>query len=491
MIRLRRACSWLGLLALGALVAFQAYAFYFRLPLSLGPRVILQPWLQRLGYLPYEEIIDLHMPLMPLLLQGLSILGRSELQLAKLVVVGLLSLTTLLTYFFASRAFGQGLGLWAVVFLMIWAPFYSFGKLWHESFLAPAYLLYLFFLRPGEPARPTARAILLGLLGGGMILTKQHAVLPFLAVLLIEFLNGLVVRRAFWRVLREVFLIGIAAAIPLLLYAGYQFWHTGTLEGFIYWTFFYNLQGDYKSLSVQSPTSIQLSLLASCALLLPAAAAGLMHRIRKGCLAWYQPIAWFLLMGAACVTAYPRFGTFHLQPAVPFLALLSTFAISQLTSVPGASRWAGWGVALGLSCYWIFTVGAAYLPVFHPDQPRVIGEYSNLEPAALQLRQQMKTGETLFVFMDDESLSNLYYLAGRMPPRFWIFHYPWYMQATVKQRILKELAAAPPDWVVYSPKTWDARRYAPEIDDYILQHYQEQLKLDGNGGKLRLLRKKD
>ncbi|MBE0697529.1 MAG: hypothetical protein IH586_11465, partial [Anaerolineaceae bacterium] len=125
------------------MLIFQAYAFYYRLPLSLGPRVILQPWMQRHGYLPYEEVVDLHMPLMPLLLQGLSGLGLGELRLAKMMVVGLLTLTTILTFHFARRFVGLGYAVWAVFFIAVWSPFFNFGKLWHESFLTPAYLCYL------------------------------------------------------------------------------------------------------------------------------------------------------------------------------------------------------------------------------------------------------------------------------------------------------------------------------------------------------------
>ncbi len=56
MIEKRR--SWLPLLAwsgLAALILFQAWAYYFRLTLSLGPRVIAQPWFLQNHMILYEN----------------------------------------------------------------------------------------------------------------------------------------------------------------------------------------------------------------------------------------------------------------------------------------------------------------------------------------------------------------------------------------------------------------------------------------------------
>lgn len=69
-----RARNWLPLLVLAGLsglLIFQAYAYYYRLPLSLGPRVILQPWLLQHGFIMYENIVDMHSPLMPMILAAL------------------------------------------------------------------------------------------------------------------------------------------------------------------------------------------------------------------------------------------------------------------------------------------------------------------------------------------------------------------------------------------------------------------------------------
>ena len=135
--------SYLPWLGLAALLLYQAWLFYFKMTLSLGPRVIFEPWALRNGYFIYENITDLHSPLMPWLLAVLGYIVPNGLRLAKLTLVGLLSLSTLFTFLVARRHSGVWAGLAAAALFVLWAPAIGFGKLWYEAFLAPAYLVYL------------------------------------------------------------------------------------------------------------------------------------------------------------------------------------------------------------------------------------------------------------------------------------------------------------------------------------------------------------
>src|SRR5512133_2113246 len=111
------------LLALLGLVTFQGYAYYFRLTLSLGPRVILQPWLLRQGYLLYEQIADEHSPLVSLLLAAAApLLPGDGPSLAKWALVLLLSATTLLVFWAGRRYGGSRAGLLAALFFVCWSP---------------------------------------------------------------------------------------------------------------------------------------------------------------------------------------------------------------------------------------------------------------------------------------------------------------------------------------------------------------------------------
>ena len=121
MIEKRR--NWLSLLAwsgLAALILFQAWAYYFRLPVSLGPRMIVQPWFLQNDLILYEQMADQHMMLVPLLFVPLRLLIPDGLQLAKLVQVALISVSTLLTFVAGRRTAGWLGGLLAAFFFVAW-----------------------------------------------------------------------------------------------------------------------------------------------------------------------------------------------------------------------------------------------------------------------------------------------------------------------------------------------------------------------------------
>ena len=90
-------------LGLGGLIIFEVWAYWSWLNLSLGPRVILQPWMLQNGFVPYEHIVDLHSPLMPMIIAALRQLEADGLKLAKLVLLSLITLTTVLTYITGTR----------------------------------------------------------------------------------------------------------------------------------------------------------------------------------------------------------------------------------------------------------------------------------------------------------------------------------------------------------------------------------------------------
>lgn len=484
----RRTAEFLAWAAFLALVVFQAYAYAYRLTLSLGPRVILQPWLQRMGYIAYENISDLHMPLLPLLLQCLQPVVGNGLTAARLLQLGLLSTTTLLVFFHARRSVGPWGGVWAAFFFVIWTPAFQFGKLWHESLLAPLYLLFLFFYTPGAEKKGLGWSVGVGLLGGLTLLVKQHAGLVFAAFLAWQLVTARAFRRPLAQALREVVIAGCFAALPLAGYLLYQYLIAGTLEGFLYWTIGYNLSGVYQDLSDLSPTLGQLSMVISSALLVPAAFLVSPSGEKKAAPAWLLPGFWLVLALTASATAYPRYGEFHLQPALGLVAILSAYALVGALRLPGPARRLGLGVGLALSFYWLVSVGSAYRVVFQPAQAREIHEYTTLRPLVTQVREVMEPSQRLFIFMDDESLSNLYYFTGSPPPELWIFHYPWYLVDWVKQRILTDLAKDPPDWVLYDA-TWGADTYAPEIVAYLNQHYRVERSLTWQGRRVSLMRR--
>lgn len=489
-VRLRNWLPGLSLLALSGLLALQAFAYGARLTLSLGPRVILEPWLLRQGYVLYEETADLHSPLLPLLLSAVWPLFPDGLTMAKTVLVVVVSVATCLTYLAGKRDAGWMGGVWAAWFFVVWSPTFVFGKLWHEAFLTPLYSLILLSYDPAAMRRSPRSLLWLGFLGGAAIMIKQHAVVVLAALVLWNALAGRRRGRSVRAILHDTMLIGLAALLPLIAFIAYQLARAGTLRGLLYWTLGYNLTGPYHEMAALRPMLSQVGTMASVALLLPAALLHWMAGPRQDEGAWLR-LGWgLILLATSVVTAYPRFHFFHLQPALPILAWLSVQTLAAALRGHGTSRTFAAGTALALSLYWALTAGAGYRAVLEQEEQYVY-EYSNLIPVAEEVLRHTAPGERIFIFPDDEATANLYYLTGALPPKPWIFTYPWYMMDWVEEEILSHLETDPPDWIVSFPERWDIEDHAPRVMDYIAKAYRQDTPLTWEQGQGWLLQRKN
>ena len=305
------------------LLVFQVWAYTFELQLSLGPRVIMQPWLLGRGFVMYENIADLHSPLMPLLIAALTPLIPDGLILAKLILITLLSLSTVLTFVAGYRKIGWLGGLGAACFFMAWAPAFGFGKLWYESFLTPLYLLLFLCYDQAIDPRPVKSGLLIGFICGLAILFKQHAVIVAVALFIWSALNSWYSQRSIIKLIGEIGLMSFSAMLPISVYLVYQFFQAGSLASFLFWTIGYTLTGNYKSLAVQWPTWTQIGLMTSCGLLLPAALWGVFESKRRQDKTWFPLGLGLILLITGSGTAYPRFELMHLQAVLPILALVT------------------------------------------------------------------------------------------------------------------------------------------------------------------------
>jgi hypothetical protein len=277
--------------------------------------------------------------------------------------------------------------------------------------------------------------------------------------------------------------------LPVLAFGVYQVVRAGTLDGLLYWTLWFNATGEYRSMAAQHPTLIEIGAIVSAFLLIPAAVLNLADSKKKGDRAWQDFAVVLLLLGTGCISAYPRFGFFHLQPTLPMAALASSLTLAHARRSVSGGRLFAKGVAIALAGLWCITAARSYRPVFHVDSKPTVWEYSDLVPLAKEILSRTGSMERVYVFPEFENASNLYYLLRCPPPEFWMIHYPWYLVRGIQNRILSALNHSPPEWIVRFPDAWNAVSRVPEIDRYLQDHYRPEAALPWTTGDVVLLKR--
>jgi hypothetical protein len=436
----------------------------------------LLPWLTSRGWVLYRDMVDQHPPLLPWLL---ALLGAGDPGLPlRLVITGLGVLTLALTYAVATRLAGPLAGLAAVALAAIQANVFEGNHLWYDGVLGPVYLGVLLLLARAPaasgtsgPHPPAARVpvviraygseVVLGLLLGAGLLIKQQAVLavPFVAL-------------ALWhgaRAGRRVGAFVSALALPLVV-AGLIYAIQGAFAAAWYWVVAYSLTGNYVTTAAlpaaPSETPV-LAVLYAPALALLLAGIGTISPIRRAAFLiphspFPIPLAGLGLLIAATAPAWPRYGRFHFQAAVPLLAVAGGVALVGLIGQirqPGRSGRLVAGLGLGL--LGVSTLAALASAIqgvaLNLRLGPVVAAYtaadSGLAPLRAWVDAHAPPAAPIIVYHVD----NLIYRAlDREPLRLWAPQYPWILQADdTDARWWAGVAQARPLVAVVSAGGWD------------------------------------
>ena len=484
---------WLPPLAAALLVLLQAYAFFRVVPLSLGPRVILQPWLlAQHGFVMYDQIADQHTPLMPLVLSWIAPWFSEGWRAARAALVILLSLTTALTYLAARRDGGRWAGLIATACVVCWSASFGFGKLWHESFLSPLYVLIFLLEAPARQPMSRRRTAAVGLCGGLAFLVKQTAVAA-VGVVVAWHLVQAWKRGAARRILFvDAAILAVATLAPPVTYVAIHLAHGGSVSAFWYWTAAFTRESGFMTLAALRPTLPELLAIAPAYALVPAAAWLGLVRSPAASTAWERSGLAVLLLVVTSLGAYPRYGAFHLAPSLPFVAWLSAMAFAGAVGewLEEERRGAlALPLAAGVVMMWAVSGAATYERVVGPPQFRPIAEYTDVQPLADAVKPHIAPGDSIYVFPDDEAIANVYYLLQAPPPRFWIFHYPWYVTPAVSERVLTTVTNAAPMWIIHQGDPWGIGNRAPGMFAYLQAHYQTVATVRWNTHDVQVLRR--
>lgn len=362
------------------------------------------------GLAPYRDIFDQHFPGLLFLPVNFHTVGVRDADSFHLLLMAVAALQTLLTYLVARKLAGDAVAPLAAAAYALWQPAFEGDQLWLDTFLAT-------FTLPALVLLLDARWLLAGLLLGAGVVCKQTLVpLVAFAGLVVLYESG----PSRWRAVRHFAVGALLPSALLLLYL----WHTGTLADFWFWTVTFNLS-TYASAGTLAPrlgdvvrSALPIALVLAASVLAPA-------RWRPRLLALW-----------ACLTVaggLGRFGLIHLQPAVPYFAILvGMLAVALWRRRATAALLA---VAL-LTVVWLGEFYGRRARWF--DDPVATARRASI---ATLIRERARPSDEILLLGVDPGL---YAATGTLPPgRVFVFPFPWFLDVA-GERVQGALRRHPP-----------------------------------------------
>jgi len=389
------------------------------------PEFYVYPYLVSLKLLPYSQIIDHHFPGLFMLPVNFYTLNFQDPASFKSLLVILVIFQSALIAKITKKLFSSKLvSCVSVLAFALWQPIFQGNQLWVDTIL-PLFILLAF------NANLNSKWFQSGLFLGLGLIFKQ-SLLPLVAL-------------AFILHPSKKFLIG--AAVPLLAILSY-FWYLGVLSDFLYWTIPYNLL-TYAQLSAKLPITTDLLKLALPALII---LVSLRHAKLRILIIWLV----FSIFGGLS-----RFELVHLQPGVPFLAILTGALFVNKKSITG----------LTLATL-MFLEFIGYIRHQNNFFKYRFFDTTTLS-VAKKIIQYSDSNKSVFLFGVQP---HLYALTHTRPVgSFFVFPLPWLL-TNLQNRQLQAIQLDPPKLIVYdTASVVDGQPLsvtAPILLEYILRYYK-------------------
>lgn len=436
---------------LGLLLLLHLFLLW-NLRFEAWPEMILYPWLLSRGFALYQDIINPYLPFLSwMLFLFYKVAGFSIFNL-KLFTWTLIILIDLLIFYFSLKFWKkESAAFLSLGFFIFWQPYFNGNGLWFDLAATPFLLLAFYFFVKQKIKK---HLLLAGLFLALAFFIKQSVIYFYaLALLLLFFKRGK-------ERLRKTALL-LLPLLSFLILCIFYFWQKGTLYDFLFWAFkfpFFVLPRMPGHRQLPNLRQLVLTLIP----FLP-----LVFLLNKKASKYWLPLAWFL---TAFLFIFPRWGLFHLQPALAFFSILMGKVLIDWTR--------------SLSKKTNFLLLAAIIFVTPFFQVRFYKEWWQrsirfFEPQVYNLAQWLKENTK-----EDEAIFNLnapdqlYFLAKREPVKPWAANYAWYYEAgNLKERVLGVLQEKPPTWIIYQPPggggEFAAGTYQPKlIREWIFKNYK-------------------
>jgi hypothetical protein len=414
--------------------------------------------------LPYAQILDQHFPGLMFLPINFNNLGMTTPDAARLWQIGVVILTHIFLYILSKKIFkSSSIAVSANIFYLLWHPVLEGWILWVDSFI-PLFLLPSAFLIVSFFEKKRLKHIFFaGLLLGAAIVFKQ-VLIPLAGVSAIFLLIKTKSAKT-----TALFCFGIA--LPVLLMVIYLA-GIGVLNDFIFWTISFNL-GTFAQMGRKYMNFGDILLLVK--VYLPPVIIAILYFIKTKKQELVIVAIFFVL---SLAFAYARYDLVHLQPSLPFLALLAPtfflFAPKKILKVTLLIYLVPALILVGH--YYQLNKGSRVL--FFGDHEKKITEV---------VQRETSRSDKIFSLA---SVSHIYFLADRLPAgNIFAFPFPWFF-VDGEDKILNGLLEDPPKLILRDPNAIVEGRvlidWAPKINSYINSNYKLERVVDG----VEILKKK-
>ncbi len=355
-----------------------------QLRFEVWPEMLVMPYLMGHGFELYRDMIVPWTPGLMWILAGWFWLAGLTVWNLKILTWLIIISTDILIYLIAAKRWGKTAGIISLTSFLLIQPLFDGNGLWFDLVIAPLLLLAFHFDNP--------------LFLGPAFLIKQSVVWLF---------------PLFWRQWKRL-MLGVIGAIGLSII---WFWFKGTLGDYWFWAYDFTF-----SIFPRMPGHLDLGNWRNWALALMFPLLVGVGALLKGKKEWSKffspscPLQWAFWSG---LFVLPRFGLFHFQSMIAFLAL----EIGSLyKDYKGYNNY---------KIYLLLGLAAIYLTVFWQKTIKIQWQKPDrfLEPEVYQTAAKMvletdKSRPVLLV--NGPELA--YVLSDRLPPKPWLTQFPWFLE---------------------------------------------------------------
>lgn len=361
-----------------------------QLRFEVWPELLVMPYLMKNGFELYRDMIVPWTPGLMWILRGWFWLTGLTVGNLKLLTWLIIAGIDILIYLIAAKRWGKAAGIVSLIIFALLQPLFDGNGLWFDLAIVPLVLLAFHFDNP--------------LFLGPAFLIKQSTIWLWPIFL---------VGRKKYQILYNVKYL-ILTVFGVFVVSSLWSLSRGTLSDYWFWAYDFTFR-----IFPRMPGHLDLATWRHWVLALaPFLLIGVIRRIRKtkNVPTTNDPFWWMIL---SLPFALPRFGLFHFQPAIAFLALGIGNLYKDYKSYNSYKTYLLFGAAtvyLGFSWYRIIQV--------QWNKPDRFLEPEVYQTAAKLALETDKSQPVLLV--NGPELA--YVLSGRLPPKPWLTQFPWFLE---------------------------------------------------------------